>query len=69
MLLLLLMMTNKDLLTKEASTKGEKRKLTGLTTTKEMKHIEVKAVVKSNKAPLKAELITKVKALERNMKH
>ena len=63
-------MTKKGLLTKEASvigssSKGEKRKLTGLTTTEEIKPIEVKAVVKGNKAPLKAELITKLKALEK----
>ena len=70
MLLLLVIMTNKSFLTKEAcvigiSTKGEKRKHTGQSTTEEIKSKEVKAVVKSNKAPLKAELITKLKTLEK----
>ena len=63
-------MTNKGMFTKEAcvigtSTKGEKRKLNGQSTTEELKPKEVKAAVKGNKVPLKAELITKLKALEK----
>ena len=63
-------MKNKGLLTKEecvigTSTYGEKRKLAGLSTTEEINPKEVKTVVKGNKAPLKAELIIKLKALEK----
>ena len=49
-----------------ASSKGAKRKLTGQTTAEEMKpsEVEVKAV-KASKAPLKADLIIKLKALEK----
>ena len=43
----------------------EKKKLTGQSTTEEIKPNEVKVVVEGHKAPLKAELITKLKALER----
>ena len=67
-LLLLLMMINKNLNTKEtnvniAASKGEKRKLSSQTTVEETKPFEVK-----KKAPLKAELIEKLKALEKKYK-
>ena len=59
------MMINKNLNTKEtnvniAASKGEKRKLSSQTTVEETKSLEVK-----KKAPLKAELIEKLKALEK----
>ena len=62
-------MVNKGLLTKEVSgvtvtSKGEKRKINGQTTAEEIKPLELKAV-KANKAPLKAELIVRLKTLEK----
>ena len=63
------MMESKGLLTKTVSgfavtSKGEKRKISDIKTANETKPLEVKAA-KANKAPLKAELIVKLKALEK----